>query len=349
MFNIEVMNLKSCPIRCPTCPKSIQQPTGPHADKIAIGYQLLKKKLGSTPHTLGLTDDFANVFKQFDLLGVETISDLYMDISSVYNIDTVKYRAVATELVQHFPKIKLALGFLNKELGVYSDKVDTVIGFGKLFMETGVINSQVSITDNSMPLAIFKKESTSLILGDISMHQKIEQAFGVHPGSLYTNFKTGKDPTYHNYTYHSSCSVFNKATSFSVVRRVIAQTGISAEDSMAYHRIMAQAMVDRGTPFLPHSMSITLTNIGVCICHDPRRIESPYLWMSYNELFEHLEKSEHIQEFCFRIQSMVRRTLGIRVDDITTITSETIQTLAHRRKHFSDYLLHPMIDQFMKH
>ena len=326
-----------CPMKCSTCPVSIQTLVGPHKDLIVRAYLMLQEKLGTTTEFgVGFTDDFLGILKQIKEFQVKNITTLAVGMT--FPIDVAGYKKTLNRVSELFPGTDITVGFLNKQNELPKKTVAEIIKLAHCFFETRTTDFQISVANNAMPPEIFRNNLFDFITADRLLHNTIAETFDQKDTTIIKDYRALERFDFDSYTSQLFIKKGNKA--FYMGRRALSRVEVEESSKLEYYQKKATWAVETKEQFTPKHLMLTLTPMGIRINHGAYDIQNPYLWLTYEELFFHLENSADIIIFCMRLRTLVKITLQLDLEDLdlTTLTEHTLSELKHRRKKIFNYL-----------
>ncbi len=331
MLHIEIMKDTSCPMRCSTCPTSVQTLVGPHKDRIVQAYLMLQEKLSTTTEFgVGFTDNFLGILKQLDEFQVKNIKTLAANM--ILPIDVAGYKKTLDQVSELLPNTHITVGFLNKQNEVPKETVSEIIKLTHCFFETQITDFQISITNNAMHPETFRDGLFDFITADRLFYNTITETFDQKDTTIVKDYRTFERFDFDSYKSQIFIKKGNQA--FYMGRRVMSHVDVEGSSKLEYYEKKAKWAIEMKDLISPEHLVLTLTPLGVRINHGPYDIQNPYLWLTYDELFFHLENSADVTMFCMRLRILVEITLQINLVDIdfTVINDKILSEIAHRRK-----------------
>ena len=336
MLTIEIMRrADGCPMKCFTCPDHIQKGVGTQGDLIPKAYELLQKKIGTkTPFGISFTSDFSDMAKHLEEFNVQHVKGITSHIKPLSDIS--KLKEVFEWVADRFPEVPINIGFDDRRIEISDDIACFIENMAKTFFETNAVSLQVSMNNNSTPLQKFRERQLDMVAADQKFFARLIESIGLG-NEYYHGKKYELKEVFDFEAYHSILRIKKSKSTFQMTRR--AMTRILQENFSAryYFQKRAQEEVNEGDSFIPENVTITLTPMGVRINHSAFDVENPYFWITYDELFHHLEFSSTIDYFCDNLGALVNMTLNSELDDkfFISLNEDSINEIAEiRKKHF---------------
>lgn len=318
---IEIIDASEhCPIRCTTCPSSIQRLDGTHAENIPVAFSLLLSKLGKVPLHMVFTNPLKDIPGKIDQYKITNPQVITCPLPTATDISTDM--STMRELSQLFPNTSLHLGFTNKNNLTTPKMLQKLVMTGIFYKETALPLVKFSITDNSSSVEAFEKNCLAFMKHDAILYDEISLQTKI---GLRTKFMYMKNPK----TYFSTAQTQDIKHAFLVTRRVMVEVSSSTSKEFAE---FARSYLLNGRISSPHELYMTLTPIGIRLFHIAWDIQNPFLWISYEEAFSLLDDSETIWDFCRNLEKHVRKGLSLNLGENFPITQSGLEHKALLQK-----------------
>lgn len=308
-----------CPIRCSTCPPSIQRLDGTQTESIPVIFSILLGKLGKIPLHMVFVNplkDIASKIDQYNITNPQVVT-CYLPITTKTSDDLSDMQALNRLL----PSTSLHLGFTNKNNCTTPKMLEKLVMLGNFYKETALPLIKFSITDNSSSVESFKKNRLAFMKHDAMLYNEIELLAQI---SLRSKFMYMKHPK----TYFSTAQTQDTQHAFLITRRVMVEVPNNTNKEFVK---FARSYLEKGA-INPHELYLTLTPIGIRLFHIAWDIQNPYLWISYEEAFSLLGKSETVRDFCENLITHIHMSLSLRLEDGFPITQSGLEYKASLQK-----------------
>lgn len=317
---IEIIDASQhCPIRCSTCPPSIQRLEGTQTENIAAIFSILLGRLGKIPLHISFVnplEDIPSKIKQYNITNPQAIT-CYLPLTSKTSDDLLDMQILSKIL----PNTSLHLGFTNKNNCTTQKMLEKLVMLGNFYKETALPLVKFSITDNSSSVELFEKNRLAFMKHDAMLYNEIELQTQIRLRSKFMYIK-------HPKTYFSTAQTQDTQHAFLITRRVMVE--VPSNTNKEFVRF-AQSYLAKGT-INPHELYLTLTPIGIRLFHIAWDIQNPYLWISYEEAFSLLSKSETVRDFCENLITHIHMSLSLKLEDGFPITQSGLEHKASLQK-----------------
>lgn len=326
MFSLELLtNPGGCPLRCPTCPKSVQSFSGSFTDQIVPAFQAIETMAGKYPTQISFTHDFVEALSLIKQYNISSIGRIGFEMK--FPIDLSIYKKNLIELGEMFPGTCLFLGVTSKITTLGEQMVQDIIEIGKIAAQTKFESILVTLNSNSIPRVKFNTEI--YFKDDLNLHDALSRALGK---KAQIECKDSSDPNLLSYENHAFFQLGKVGLQIS--RRMLSPVFNKNEPStMEYYKSVAEHDVRSGVYFTPETLVLSLTPIGVRVIHRSYDVNNPFMWISYKELFSTLNGSGDFKIFCTNVRKLidVGTHLHLEHEENVDITEDRILYFAKLR------------------
>lgn len=331
---IEILNYGhlGCKAKCPTCPQVVSGPNnGPYRDLMFVALNKVKNKFNKEPISFSFQNDIADLPDELEKLSFD-IGKIDYDIGCNIKIpfDTKIVSNVFSYLESRVPNITLSLFLENRGfLPNYRASILTLI---EIFVNSKISDIAIACHNNSMRVSVFDQSIEEIVTGNIKLFKEILLAFPTNhfQKSLKENLIPFPPENYKQFI--SSLSIHLPSKNLKITERILSfEEGTQGvDDLISFYRDHFETEL-KGETFDKEKMLLAFTSIGVRVNHRSIDIRNPFLWLSYDEFFELLEKEEELDSLCLSLVSLMKKTTLLSCK-IKEINYETIHDLADARK-----------------
>lgn len=338
---IEILNYgsdKYCKAKCPTCPQNISGPnSGPYYGRLLEVFASIQKKFPGKKIPFSLQSDITEIPTVLELFwsGESNLEQIGCNIKLPFDSEAVKN--AINFLTAKIPNIKLSLFLENR--GFLSNYESDILELVEIFNNSTIKDFSIACHNNSIRKEIFDGKIEQLFQANYRLFEKMEICSNAVHSMKYQLIRTY--PMSQN--QYQELGSMGSYTTRNGRKLIIAERILSFREKVVpyenlinayekYHRVDVQEDHFKSTEML-----IALSPIGVRINHRSTDIQNPYLWLSYDELFDALETATTQAQFCKNLIKTANKTLKLVNSDtvVSEITYETIQQIAEARRKLS--------------
>lgn len=331
---IEILNYggQGCKAKCPTCPQIVSGPNnGPYTDLMFKALNRVKKRFSKEPISFSFQNDIADLPEELEKLSFDIKGkDCDIGCNIKFPFDAKIVGDVFAYLGSQVPNITLSLFLENRGLlPSYKESIFTLI---ETFVGSKLTNISIACHNNSMRVSVFDQTIEEMFAGNIKLFKEILVAFPTNnfQKSLKENLIPLSPANYKQFI--SNLSIHLPSKNIEISERILSFEENTHEtgDLISFYKNYFETEL-KGETFNKEKILLAFTSIGVRVNHRSIDIRNPFLWLSYDEFFEILEKEEDLEGLCFRLVSVMKKT-GLLSYKIKEINYETIHELADARK-----------------
>ncbi len=333
-MHIELLNYgnNGCKAKCPTCPQMISGPhNGPYTDLMFEALNRVKKQFSDEPIGFSFQNDIADLPDELEKLSFD-IGNIDYDIGCNIKIpfDTKIVANVFKYLEARIPNVQLALFLENR--GLLSDYKIGVFNIIDIFVNSKINNLAIACHNNSMRIKHFDQNIDRMFEGNTTMFKEVLDTYRVKSFQKTLDENLIPFPPKNYKQFISSLNVALSSKNLYLSERILSfeNNTDKIENLIDFYRDHFANEL-KLEAFKKESIGLTFTSIGVRVKHRSIDIRNPYLWFSYDEFFELLEKSEKLEDLCANLEASMVRT-GFLSLKIKEISYKTIDILSNARR-----------------
>ncbi len=306
MIHIEIMLQESgCEMGCPHCPIRNKN-TGSYGDQILPAFLQLQKLYEGTQMEvlfMSMNMDIMQLIDTFQLIPYShigiSLGDSSQLISKLLQIEERGHREILvgfpSKSIDISPSIQNLEEILKYWKGSQLDYLG-LVGSNNTFANERIVRdlSLMMSTDRDLYARVSKN------ISDPSIHIK----------NLYN---LSEEPF--SNCYRSNCVATQHDKTFQLSHRIIGHEFPASFTLEDYRKFTEADINPRNGAFTPDRLQMSLTAMGVRLCHRTVDIHNPYLWVSYPALFEAIDKSQGSSYiFWERINEMIQGSIYPEID-----------------------------------
>lgn len=324
---------KGCKAKCPTCPQTVSGPnTGPYECHIFDAFNKLRFSNEKIPFSL--QSDIGDISYDLEKLSLNLAEiDYSVGCNIKFPLDATRVRKAFEYLESTIPNIKLELFLENR--GFLRDYKKDLGNLVELFSISKLTDLSIACHNNSIRTTVFDQKIDELFQATTSIFKEI---LDTYPSDNFQ--KSLEENLFQLFSKDYKQFQSNLQFNFSSKKLRISERLLSFDEEVSGRGNLIDFYKDyfigelRARMFTKDKIKLAFTSIGVRVNHRSIDIRNPYLWLSYDEFFELLQKAKSMNEFCFNLESSMTKTLSLSFEkiEIHEITHQTICALSDARR-----------------